>query len=247
MCVEATEQLGHARRPHADGLDDRNTELARECVLVDNDAALAREVAHVEREQQRHAEPLEREHEAQVLTQVGGVGDADDRIGLRFAVATAEQHVGRHLFVGRRGLEAIETGQVEDADALAGRRDRDAFLALDGDARVVRDFLAAAGQQVEERGLAAVRIADQRDQLRGASCDGTHDLLQRRDSDAVRFQPAQCEGGGADADRDGLATERTAREHVHALAGEKTEIRQSPRQIGGTSGALGTTPTTRAD
>ena len=93
----------HTRRPHADGFDDRNAELARERVLVDDDAALARQVAHVEREQQRHAEPLEREHEAQVLTQVGRVGDADDGVGLRFAVATAEQHVGRHLFVGRRG------------------------------------------------------------------------------------------------------------------------------------------------
>jgi hypothetical protein len=133
---------------------------------------------------------------------------------------------------GVAALEAIKTGQIENADALAGRRDRDAFLALDCHACVVRDFLATAGEQVEERGLAAVGIADQRDQLRGASCDGTHDLLQRRDSNAVRFQPTQCEGGGADADRDGLATERTTREHVHSLAGEKTEIRQPSGQIG---------------
>ena len=104
---------------------------------------------------------------------------------------------------------------------------------LDGDACVVRDFLTAARQQVEERGLAAVRIADQRDQLRGASCDGTHDLLQRRDSDAVRFQPAQSEGGGADADCDGLATERAACEHMHALAGEKAEVCESTSEIGG--------------
>jgi hypothetical protein len=229
--VDAAEQLGDTRRPHTDSLDDGHTELASECVLVYDDAALAREIAHVEREQQRHAEPLECEHQAQVLTEIRGVGNADDCVGFRFAVATAEQHVGGHLFVGRRGLEAIEAGQIENADAFAGWRDRDAFLALDCHARVVRDLLAAAGEQVEERGLAAVRIADQRDQLRGASCDGTHDLLQRRDSNAVRFQPAQCESGGADADRDGLASERAAREHVHALAREKAEVRQASRQI----------------
>ena len=136
------------------------------------------------------------------------------------------------MLVGRCRLEAVQTRQIEHADAFAGRRDRNAFLALDRNAGVVRDLLAAAGEQIEERGLAAVRIADQSDQLRGASRYGTHDLLQRRDSDAVRFQPAQCESGGADADRDGLATERAAREHLHALAGEKAEIRKPPRQIG---------------
>ena len=231
MRIETAEQFAHARSPHADGLDHRNTELASERVLVDDDAALARQVAHVEREQQRHAEPLQREHEPQVLTKVGRVGDADDSVGFRFAVATAEQHVSRDLLVGRRGLEAVQTRQIEHADAFAGRRDRNAFLALDRNAGVVRDFLAAASEQVEERSLAAVRIADQSDQLRGASCYGTHDLLQRRDSDAVRFQPAQCESGGADADRDGLAAERAAREHLHALAGEKAEIREPPRQV----------------
>src|SRR5206468_3551487 len=45
---------------------------------------------------------------------------------------------------------------------LAVREAQRADLALDGDARVVRNLLARTGEQVEERGLAAVRIADQR-------------------------------------------------------------------------------------
>ena len=88
--VEPTQQLSDTRRPHADSLDDGYAELASECVLVDDDAALACEIAHVECEQQGHAEPLEREHQAQVLPEIRGVGDADDRVGFRFAVATAE-------------------------------------------------------------------------------------------------------------------------------------------------------------
>ena len=108
MRVETAEQLAHTRGSHADGLDHGNAEFASERVLVDDDAAFARQVAHVEREQQRHAEPLQREHEAQVLTKVGRVGDADDGVGFRFAVAAAEQDVSRDLLVGRCRLEAVQ-------------------------------------------------------------------------------------------------------------------------------------------
>src|SRR4029077_17960015 len=76
---------------------------------------------------------------------------------------------------------------VDDAEAAPGERtDEAAFLALDGDARVVGDFLAAAGETIEECGLAAIRHADQgetqkrRGQCRGRG--GVHGVGVRRDS-----------------------------------------------------------------
>src|SRR5213076_3223740 len=63
-----------------------------------------------------------------------------------------------------RRLEAVGAGQVDDAeDTAAARTDQSAFLAFDRDARVIGDLLAAARQTVEERGLAAVGDADERE------------------------------------------------------------------------------------
>src|SRR5512143_4265975 len=61
-------------------------------------------------------------------------------------------------------MEAVGAGQVEHAQVLAGRGDELAFLALDRHAGVVGDLLVAAGEPVEERGLAAVGVAYQREQ-----------------------------------------------------------------------------------
>ena len=58
-------------------------------------------------------------------------------------------------------MQAVSAGQVEHPQGLAGWRDKLAFLALDGDAGVVGHLLATAGQQIEQRRLAAVRIAHQ--------------------------------------------------------------------------------------
>src|SRR5262249_42288177 len=67
-------------------------------------------------------------------------------------------------------------GQVDQIDAAAGRRLQQASLALDSDARIVRDLLTAAGERVEQRGLAAVRRADEREVPRiGAGRCRCHD------------------------------------------------------------------------
>ena len=77
--------------------------------------------------------------------------------------APALDHLERDLLVGRGRRQAVGAGQVDDRDRAAVRQARQADLALDRDAGVVGDLLARAGEQVEERGLAAVRVADQRD------------------------------------------------------------------------------------
>lgn len=61
-------------------------------------------------------------------------------------------------------VQAVGAGQIKHPTGFSRRRDELAFLALDGDARMVGHLLAAAGQQMEQRGLAAVRVAHQRQQ-----------------------------------------------------------------------------------
>ena len=123
-----------------------------------------RHVAHVQRDDHRPADPLQLEHQPQVQAQVGGVDDADQQVRRRLAGMPAQHDVARDRFVEARGFEAVGAGQVEQAVGR-GRSGADeaALLALDGDARVVRDFLAAAGEAIEEGGLAAVGHADERE------------------------------------------------------------------------------------
>src|SRR3546814_10351957 len=59
-------------------------------------------------------------------------------------------------------LEAVRTRQIEQLQDAAGWRQHATFLSFCLDASVFGDFLAAASQLIEQRGLAAVRIADQR-------------------------------------------------------------------------------------
>jgi hypothetical protein len=166
------EQRRGAAVLHRDGFHDRRAERGLQLVDVDADAALLRDIHHVECDQHRPAEALDLEREAQVQAKVGRVEYADDEVGWRLADIVAGTDVARDDFVGAGRVEAVRAGQVEHAHAAAGRRFEPAFLAFDGHARVVRDLLAAAGEAIEQRGLAAVRIADEGDVQRG--CGGVH-------------------------------------------------------------------------
>ena len=145
-----------------DGFHDRHAEFLLEPRAVDPEPAAARKVAHVERDDHRHAEVAQLEGQSQVELQVRRIDDADDELRRRLAGQPAEQEVARDRLVERGRREAVGAGQVEDAVLAASRRtDERSFLALDGDARVVGHLLAAAGEPVEQRRLAAVRHADQ--------------------------------------------------------------------------------------
>ena len=186
---------------------------------------------------------VELEHEAQVHAQVGRVDDGDDRVGRRLAVAPALDHLERDLLVGRRRGQAVGAGQVDDRDRAAVLQPGQADLALDRHAGVVGDLLARAGEQVEEGGLAAVRVADQRDAperrlVRGvqgvvtalASAAAAQPRPARAsmacasDLDALRLEQAQGEHRLADQHGERLAPARAAAQQLHRLAGQEAEL-----------------------
>ena len=197
MRSSASQQRLFAAGLHGHGFDHRHAEFSVDSLRgVDGDAALFGDVDHVQRQHHRQAEALDFEHQAQVQAQVGGVDDADDGVGRLLAVAQAGHHVARDRFVGRGGGQAVGARQVEHAEGAAGRRGEAAFLAFDGDAGVVGDLLARAGQAVEQRGLAAVRIAQQGDQrgadARPAPVDSTAPMITPAGS-----RPARLRSGAA--------------------------------------------------
>ena len=159
--IERFEKVLGAAGVNADGFDHRHAEFAREHGGVDRDALLLGHVGHVERHHHRQAELLRLEHEAQVQAQVGRVGHAHQQVGQGF-VALAGDDVAGDGLVGAERIQAVGARQVEHEDAAARGGAQRSFLALDGHAGVVGDLLAAASQQVEERGLAAVGVAEQR-------------------------------------------------------------------------------------
>ena len=122
------------------------------------------EVDHVERDDRRQAELDQLQREAQVIVEVGRVEDDHQRIGLALALLLAEQHVARHRLVGARRLEAVGAGQVDQLDRAAVGERQPAGMALDRDAGIIADLLPRAGQRVEQRALAGIGIAGDRDE-----------------------------------------------------------------------------------
>ena len=172
--VETAQQIVGAAAAHRGRGGHRHAELARQPLEIDLDAAPARDVDHVEHQQQRPADPLQLDHQPQRQPQIGGVGDAEQQVGLLLAREAAEHDVAGDFLVGAARAQRIGAGQIDQADAVAARRLHRAGLALDGDARIVGDLLAAAGQCVEQRGLAAVRRADQREMVRSCRSRNAH-------------------------------------------------------------------------
>ena len=84
----------------------------------------------------------------------------DDHVRPGFALLLAEDHIDGHHLIGAARRQAVGAGQVDQVERLAAAGHL-AFLGLDGDAGIVADVLAQAGQGIEESGLAGVGIADQ--------------------------------------------------------------------------------------
>ena len=165
--VERLDQRAYAGADNRHRFHDGNAQLARERGHIDFDAASTGSVHHVQGQYGGATQRQHFEHEAQMQAQVRGVDHAHDHLGNRFARIGAVQDVVRDLLVETGGREAVGAGQVEHADRCARGRDERAFLALDGDAGIVGDLLARAGQAIEECGLAAVGVADEGDAERG--------------------------------------------------------------------------------
>ena len=174
---------------HRNGGNDRYADRLRQGLRVDLDPAALGQVDHVERYYAWQPEPLDGQHQAQVAPQVGGIDDADHQIRALLAGGPAVQHLACDALVRRSRVQAVGSGQVEHTKRLAVGRAQLTLLAFDRDAGVVGHFLAASSEQVEQRGLAAVRVADQGDQ-RSAAVD-VDDRLAHRGSTSTQAASAR--------------------------------------------------------
>ena len=154
---------------------------------------------------------------------------ADHHVGRRLAGQLAQHRVAGDHLVGAAGAQGIGAGQVQDRQAAAAGGGDEAFLPLDGDAGVVGHLLAAAGQGVEQGGLAGVGIADQRHaraaggRPRSFRCPAAPRRRRRRGGAAPRAcRPA--------APRSGRAEQRP-RAAPRAGALDEPELQQPPLQL----------------
>ena len=172
-------------------------------------------------------EALQLQHQAQVQAQVRGIHHAHEQVRRRLGRMAAEDDVARDGLIERGGLEAVGARQIDEAvDAPGTRPDEPAFLALDRDARVVGDLLAAAGETVEECGLAAVGHADER-QTRAAARPVPRPRRRswhggrcgrELDPDALGLATSQSEHGVTDAHDEGVAARAGLGENLDSLA-----------------------------
>ena len=127
------------------------------------------------------------------------------------------------------GSRLYAPGRSSDAIRAARRgADEAAFLALDGDAGIVRDFLSAAGEAIEESGLAAVRYADQREAQAFRRSDGAFmrrggGLTSTQTVSTSRRRSAKVRS--ADAHDEGIAARHGLRQHLDALAVRRSRTR----------------------
>ena len=159
-------QLVEPASPHRDGRYDRHAEFGRELQRIERQPVALGKIEHVERDHDRQTERDQLEREAEMIVEVRRVDHHDQGVGQPLAGLRTGDEVARHALVGARGFEAIGAGQVDQIDDAAIGERQLARMALDRDAGIIANLLPGAGQRVEQRALAGIRIADQRHQRR---------------------------------------------------------------------------------
>ena len=137
-------------------LDDLAAELLRELAQVDPVAVLADDVDHVHRHDDRDAERHQLGGEVEVALDVRAIDDVEDRVRLLLHEVFARDDLLQRI---RR--ERVDAGQVLDDDVPVALQA--AVLLLDRHAWPVADVLVRAGERIEQRRLAAVRVPRERD------------------------------------------------------------------------------------
>ena len=133
-------------------LHDLAAELLRQLADVDLVAALAHDVHHVHGHDHRDAQFGQLRGQVQVALEVRAVHDVED--GVRTLV---DQIVAGDDLFERVRAERVDAGKVHDDNVVM--LFQAAFLFLDRDARPVAHKLIGAGQRIEQRRFAAVRVA----------------------------------------------------------------------------------------
>ena len=151
------QQVGNAHPVARHGGEERHVQPSAERFDVERAAALLELVEHVQRAHEGHVALLQLEREQEVALQVGGVEHVDDGVD-----APALQFVGHVGFFGTESAQGVSAGQVDQPDS-APFEDHLAHHAAHRHAAVVARAFVPAGRGVEERGLAAVGVAHQRD------------------------------------------------------------------------------------
>ncbi len=146
----------HAIALQRGNLDDRHAQVIGELGRVNAVAVLADNVHHVQRNDHRDAQFGELRGQVQVALQVGRVDDVEQRVR-----ALVDQHVTGDDFFHRVRAQGVNARKIRNDDILLALEA--AFLLLNRNARPVADELVRAGERVEQRGLAAVRVAGKRD------------------------------------------------------------------------------------
>ncbi len=153
-----------------DGADlrDRSAEFAGQLERVDLPAARLHQVGHVEQHQRGQSHRQHRRGEHQLAGQMKRVQNQKNSVGLGRAGHASAQHIHGDARVFRVRSERIDARQIDQREVFAAHAGHEAHALLDGDAGVVGDFLAQAGELVEERGFAGVGRADENDGLQRA-------------------------------------------------------------------------------
>jgi hypothetical protein len=160
--AEQLAQVVHADAARADDADDGDAERVLQFEEVHITAAGLELVDHRQDEQGREADTEDFGEERQAALEGRRVDDADDGVGLLFALHLAAEDLDCDGLVFADRVEAVGAGQVDEFDgAVAG--EHAAGAALDGDAGVVAGLGAQAGEAVEEGRLARIGAADEGD------------------------------------------------------------------------------------
>src|SRR3954470_1800578 len=156
---------GHAELDQTlavDGLtrNHRDAELVFQARDADVERRVHREIHHVQDEEDGPAEIENLVNEIEVSLQIRGIDNAENPIRLRRVSATTEETVARDGSIRRTRGERVRARQIDDSHRLTVLRKRRADFLFDRDTRIIADLLLEASERVEERALAAVRIAN---------------------------------------------------------------------------------------
>jgi hypothetical protein len=158
---EGVLEFSHAAALMSDGGNDRDAQSIFQCGEVDVESLGLSFVDEVGGDDDRDEKRGGLEGGEEGALELRGLGHAENDIGTGLAPGSAKDIEG-DLFIGGDGVEAVGAGEVDAEEIHAVMREA-AFFAFDGDAGVVADALAVAGETVEERGFSRVRLTDEGD------------------------------------------------------------------------------------
>ena len=139
--------------------DDRDAERRLELIDVDVAAVRPHLVHHVQREHHRDAELHDLHREIEIALEVRRVDDVDDAVRMR-----VQEEIARDDLLIRIRRQRVHAREIRHARVRVQLHLP--VLAVDRHAREIADVLVRARQLVEERRLAAVLVADERERNR---------------------------------------------------------------------------------